>query len=566
MPQMKNVTTRIITRTRAFPGRTVLIIALAVILAAGGQAWRLRATADKNTGYTTARVAYGDIEETIGASGNVVAEQSVTLTFKTQGYVKACYVKLGDRVTAGQILALEEASELQSSLDQALASLESAQASYSKLLATKPHQIARSQAQADIARATVERDQQLLAIGAISQATLDADNLAYQSALYTLAQDQSNADVIAAAAQVKNAQAQVATARDNLENAEMIAPFDGYISSISGNAGQWTGSGTSSSSSTTQFSIVMTSIELQIDAQINEADISKASVGQAVTFTVNTYPNETFTGKIAALSPNATTVSNVQMYEALISIDDYSKLRSGLPASITIITASAGNVLVISQTALTYGRTYAASLASAGSGGDFNRRPSGSQSEMDMQGGTTTQSGTIPQSVTTAPRSGSNIQGGATAPPDGSTAAQGRSRRVAASGGLAAAPGGSTTTPDGSAAAQDGSAISPGGAAGQGEAPEQAGARAAQNWGAVVVLVNGQPEVRRVQTGLSDDVNVEIKSGLSEGDILVVGGGSAVGSSGLSGSSSTGGSRNSGQQGGGPPGGGGAGFGGIRIR
>jgi HlyD family secretion protein len=511
----KDITTKIKKRTRAIPGRTVLIIALTVILAAGGLAWRLRATASKNGGYTTASVAYGDIEETIGASGNIVAEQSVTLTFKTEGYVKACYVKLGDQVTAGQALALEEATDLQSSLDQALASLESAQANYDKLVATKPQQIAQLQAQVDSARATVERDQQLLAIGAISQATLDADNLAYQSALYTLAQNQGNADVVAAAAQVKNAQAQVATARDNLENAEMIAPFDGYISSISGNAGQWTGSGTSTSSN--QFSIVMTSIQLQIDAQINEADISKVSVGQAVTFTVNTYPNETFTGKITALSPNATTVSNVQMYEALISIDDYSKLKSGLPASITIITASAGNVLVISQTALTYGRTYAASLAPAGSDGGSNQAAGG-------PGGSTASGGNL-----AAPQAGdTSVQGGAGSPQE--------------QGGT-----GSTQTGAGSTQGGDNSTRNI--------------TVSTQSSGAVVVLVNGQPEVRRVQTGLSDDVNVEIKSGLSDGDVIVTGSNTPSESSEPS-STSTGGSRSGAQQdgaqqGGGPPGGGG---------
>lgn len=484
MPETKTAPSKIRALTgRLRIGRTALIIALALALAAGGLAWRfLRAAGDKNSTYTTSQVAYGSIQETIGASGNVMAEQSVTLTFKSQGYVKACYVKLGDQVRAGQTLALEEATDLQSALDQAEASLQSAQASYDKLVTTKPQQIAQLQAQVDSARAAVERDQQLLAIGSISQTTLDADNIAYQTAQYNLAQAQSDADVIASAAQVKNAQAQVATARDNLENAEMTAPFDGYISSISGNAGQWTGSGTSSST-TTQFSIVMTSTQLQIDAQINEADISKVSVGQAVTFTVNTYPGETFTGRITALSPSATAVSNVQMYEALISIDDYSKLKSGLPASITIITASADNVLVIPQIALTYGRTYMASRVSAGSGPN---PPAGGSGD-------------------SAPSEGSPA-----APQDGAGPAQG------------------------------------------GDSSARSGDSSAQDSSVVAVLVDGQPQARRVQTGLSDDVNVEIMSGLSERDVIVTGGSTASEPSGPS-STGAGESRSGGQQGGGPP-------------
>ena len=447
--------------------RKTLIVTVLVVLVAGFFGWRYLATGKKSGGYTTAKAAYGDVMVTISASGNVTAVQNLTLTFKSQGYVQSCSVKLGDKVKAGQVLAEEQDSDLRSALEQAQASLESAQASYDKLVSTGSQRIAQAQAQVDqvkgsldMAKSTLERDKQLLAIGAISQADLDAAQNSYQSALYqyqsaqlNLAQVKSPADQLAAAAQVKNAQAQASTAQDNLNNARMVAPFDGYISTVSGNAGQWTGSGTSSSSSTTQFSVVMTSLDLQIDANINEADISKVSVGQAVTFTVDTYPNQTFTGKIIALSPSASTVSNVQMYQALISIDDYSKLKSGLPASINIITASANHVIVITQSALTYGRTYMASQASAMTkGSGINKTAAG-------QSGSST--GSSPAS-----------QGGSTA--------------------------------------------------------SQVGTNSSQNGGVVVVLVNGQPQIKRVQTGLTDDVNVEIKSGLTEGDTVVTGSSTAT--------------------------------------
>lgn len=329
--------------------RKVLIITLLVVLVAGLFTWRYLTSNKKSGGYTTTKAAYGDVQVTISASGNIVAVQSVALTFKSQGYVQACYVKLGDLVTAGQVLALEQTSDLQSSLDQAEANLESAQASYDKLVATKPQQIAQAQSNVDNTKATLDRDQQLLAAGAISQSDVNTADYQYKTAALTLAQTQSNADLIAASAQVKNAQAQVSQAQNNLDNAKITAPFDGYISTISGNPGMWTGGGATASgtSTATQFDIIMTSKDLQIDAQVNEADISKVSAGQPVSFTVDTYPNQSFTGKIIALSPNASTVSNVQLYEARISIDDYSKLKSGLPASINIVTASANHVIVI---------------------------------------------------------------------------------------------------------------------------------------------------------------------------------------------------------------------------
>jgi HlyD family secretion protein len=242
-----------------------------------------------------------------------------------------------------------------------------------------------------------------------------------------------------------SAQSQVEQAQNNLTNSSIIAPFDGYIATISGNPGMWTGGGAvaSGTSTATQFGIIITSTQLLIDADVNEADISKVGVGQLVTFTVDTYPNETFTGKIIALSPNATTVSNVQMYEAHMSIDDYSKLKSGMPSTINIITASANNVILVPQSALTYARTYLASLA-RGSGSNQGRQGSANAS----QGGT-----------------------------------------------------GASTSQGGS----------------------QGSANSSQNRGTVLVLVNGKPQIKRVQTGLSDDVNTEITSGLNAGDIVVTG-------------------------------------------
>jgi HlyD family secretion protein len=470
---MQSFFARVWSSIKSFPGllvrsRLALIITILVVLAAGFLVWRSLGTKNKSGGYVTTKAASGNIQVTVSASGNLIAEQSVALTFKSQGYVDACDVQLGDMVKAGQVLATEQTNDLQASLDQAEASLESAQANYSKLASTDSQEIGQAQAQAEQAdtalgnaKSTLNRDQQLLGAGGVSQATVDGDTNTYQQALtqyksaeYTLAQDQTHADVAAAAAQVKSAQSQVEQAEDNLTNASIVAPFDGYVATISGNPGMWTGGGAvaSGTSTATQFEIIITSTQLLIDADVNEADISKVSVGQAVTFTVDTYPDDTFTGKIIALSPNATTVSNVQMYEAHISIDDYSKLKSGMPATINIITASANNVILIPQSALTYGKTYLASLSK------------GSGSKRSHQGGTSASSGA------------STYQGGSSQ-----------------------------------------------GSVKSGSSASQSGASSSQNRGTVVVLVNGKPQIKRVQTGLSDDVNVQITSGLNVGDIVVTG-------------------------------------------
>jgi len=431
-------------------------VALILILLLGATAtWRYIAKKNGSNGYQTARVEYGDIMQTISDSGNVEPVQAVTLTFKSQGYVESCSVHVGDRVKAGQVLAVEKNTDLQAQFDQAEASLQSARANYNKLIATQELKIAQAKAELDqaksnldISKATLDYDKVLLENGMISQADLDAANNSYQAALsqyitaqINFAQISSAADIEAAAAQVKSAQAQVTTARDNLNNSRIIAPFDGYVAEINGNVGQWTGGGAASSSSSnsdsSQFYIYLSSTDLQLSAKINEADISKVKIGQKVTFTVDTYPDKTFTGKIAYLAPMATTVNNVQMFDAKITIDDYSLLKSGLPASIKIIVNSVNHVLTVPQEALSFAQTYMREAVMKKSSNRRSRTQTGS-------GGTSQSTLAFVQSDAT---SGSSF---------------------------------------------------------------------------VVVLQNGQPRLQRVQTGISDDLNVEIKSGLQQGDTIII--------------------------------------------
>lgn len=140
---------------KGFPGKlrtsriTLIITVLVVLAAVGFLGGHYMATSKKSSGYTTTKAASGNIQETVSASGNLIALQSVALTFKSQGYVQACNVQLGDMVKAGQTLATEQTSDLQASLDQVEATLESAQANYNKLASTDSQEIAQAQAQAD---------------------------------------------------------------------------------------------------------------------------------------------------------------------------------------------------------------------------------------------------------------------------------------------------------------------------------------------------------------------------------------------------------------------------------
>jgi len=265
-------------------------------------------------------------------------------------------------------------------LDQARANLQNAQANYDKLVATQPEmvdqaeaQLAQAESDLDLAKTTLAQEQALFAAGAVSRAALDGVQNTYQTALAKYQSAQSNLSVVqntdsiaAAAAQVKVAQAQVGLAENNLAGSRIVSPMDGYVGVVNGSTGQWTQGGAppAGTSISSQFSITVSSSRLELLAEVNEADISKVSRGDKVSFTVDTYPDRTFTGRITSLSPYAVTIQGVQYYDAYASIDDWAGLESGLPANVNITYAQKNHVLAVPRAAL----DYAAGLAKAGGG------------------------------------------------------------------------------------------------------------------------------------------------------------------------------------------------------
>ncbi|WP_338834268.1 hypothetical protein MHLNE_06490 [Moorella humiferrea] len=420
--------------------------------------------------YITVPVAQGSIKNAINATGTIEPVKSVNLGFKNSGIIKAIYVKPGDAVKAGQVLAVQDTAELEAQLAQAQASYNSAAANLQKLEAgATAAEIAQAEANVETARiayndaaAAAERNKALFEAGALSKAELDSAVSARDSAAAKLRQaeaaleDLKNGsrpeEIAAARAQVEAAKAQVELARNNLESAQLRAPWDGIISAVNGEVGYRVGSSTDNSNSSF---ITMITPTLQLRAKVNEADINKVKVGQEVSFTVNAIPGKEMRGKVAWIAPEAQTVSNVQLYDVVISLDPEPSLKAGMTASVDFILDRKDNVLTIPEAALTFARTYLA--GSEGNGGRSGAAVGGDRS----------------------------TSGGRTIP-----------------GGV---PG--TTTNDN-------------GGAGRSEARATGGHTAGTT---VLVLENGRPVPRQIVTGASDESNVEVVSGLAAGEAVVVG-------------------------------------------
>ncbi|WP_313885028.1 HlyD family efflux transporter periplasmic adaptor subunit [Desulfofundulus sp. TPOSR] len=131
--------------------------------------------------------------------------------------------------------------------------------------------------------------------------------------------------------------------------------------------------------------VTIISEALQVRAQVNEADIGRLKVGQKAEFTVNSFPNKTFTGRVSSISPQAYTESNVQLYDAVIQLDkNQDGLMAGMPANVNIIVDRHENVLTVPKSAVTYAISYLNKMRQGGAPG---QRPSGSDSGGGRTGG-----------------------------------------------------------------------------------------------------------------------------------------------------------------------------------
>ncbi|MDD4802972.1 MAG: efflux RND transporter periplasmic adaptor subunit [Syntrophomonas sp.] len=313
----------------------IFMIGLALVIAASGYGYNKWLATTTKTEYPTATVGKGPITDFIEATGTLSAIKISAMGFKNDDTIIAINVASGDKVVKGQILAQQDPAALQSALQQAQSSVD--QDDINLKSATLNYETNRK---------NYERQQELFKAGAISQTDLETA----QDAL-----TKSEWDVATAKTKLVNDQAKVAEAQADLAGATMVAPFDGIIGVVNGQVGQLNGI-----NSSTSTLLTVLSEELQLSALINEADIGRIKVGQDVEFTASAYPAITFKGKVLRVTPEASTVSNVQYYPVLISCEDPEhKLLSGMSVSANIIIARKSEALTVSMMAVSYAETYA---------------------------------------------------------------------------------------------------------------------------------------------------------------------------------------------------------------
>lgn len=289
----------------------VAIIAVAVWAFSGGKK-------EQQISFDTAPVASANIQNSITATGTIEPVTSVTVGTQVSGIVSKLYVDYNSVVKKGQVIAELDKTNLLSQL------------------ATAKTQLATAQSQLNYQTANYKRYQTLFQKGLVAADDYDNAKLSYRQAVE----------------QVASAKEEVQRAQTNLGYATITSPIDGVVLSKSVEEGQTVAA---SFSTPELFTIAQDLTNMQVVADVDEADIGDVKEGERVSFTVDAYPDDTFEGTVKQVRQEATTTNNVVTYEVVVSAPNADlKLKPGLTANVTIYTAERKGVLAVPSKALRF--------------------------------------------------------------------------------------------------------------------------------------------------------------------------------------------------------------------
>jgi len=311
--------------------KVIILSIIAVVIISTGLFFYLRGNGN-NMAYKTEKISRGEINALVTATGTVNAVTTVSVGTQVSGTIKRLMVDYNSPVKKGQLLAQIDPANVQAQVDQANANLWSAKATMEKAAVATLD-----------ARRTLQRNKDLFAQNFIARSDLDTAETNAQSA---------EAQQKVTKAQVGQAQAALKITETNLQYTNILSPVDGTVISRSVDIGQTVAA---SFQTPTLFSIAQDLTKMQIDTNVDEADIGKIQVGQDVSFTVDAYPDTIFKGKVAVVRNAPITVSNVVTYDVVIQVDNSElKLKPGMTANVSITIETRKDVLRISNAALRF--------------------------------------------------------------------------------------------------------------------------------------------------------------------------------------------------------------------
>ncbi|KRB52976.1 hemolysin secretion protein D [Rhizobium sp. Root708] len=306
-----------------------LVIVAAVV---GGAAYLYARPGGNVVSYTTQPVKRGDLTVLVTATGSVQPTEQVDISSELSGTVRDVNVDYNSDVKSGEVLALLDTNKLEADVKSTRAKLDSAKAN-----------VAKANADLESARSSYERLRNLVQSNVSTQQSLEDSRYKVDSALAT--KDINEAAVLSAEADLQLAEV-------NLSKAKIVSPIDGVILTRSVDPGATVAA---SLSAPILFVIAgdLKRMELQVD--VDEADVGQIAVGQTATFTVDAYPDRTFPAEIKQIRFASETTNNVVTYKAILSVDNAALLlRPGMTATADVTVEAVKNTVMVPNAALRY--------------------------------------------------------------------------------------------------------------------------------------------------------------------------------------------------------------------
>jgi HlyD family secretion protein len=346
--------------TTANLNRRIWWIVFAALVVAGFVywAWTRYAAGSQDTEYRLAKVERGSITAVVSASGTLNAVKTVLVGSQISGQIKELLVDFNSAVKKGDLLARIDPEAYEIRVRQAEADLEAARTAYLQKqsdAAAQRSQALRAKITNDDSKRDLERKQSLVEKGFISGAEVDKAGFIERGAAEAIrtadAQVKSaDAQIANAAAVVKQREAALAAARNDLAKTAISAPVDGIVISRQVDAGQTVAA---SHNTPTLFTIAQDLREMQVEVAIDESDIGKIREDQRVAFTVDAFSGRTFEGRVRQIRKAAQTVQKVVTYIVVVDTPNANLLLvPGMTANVRIIADSRENVLKVANAAL----------------------------------------------------------------------------------------------------------------------------------------------------------------------------------------------------------------------
>lgn len=333
--------------------KAVIAVVVIVVLAGAWMGFRALSSRDQTPAseYRTTPIQQGEIVQSITANGTVEPEELVNVGAQVTGQIlnfgkdrNGAPINYGSQVEEGMMLARIDDATYKAELEMAKAQVLQAQAT----LKHDDNDLTDLRAKLKLATSDWDRAKRLRPTEAMTQASYDSYQQAYNSAVANLAKGE--ASLLQAKGSLAYAQAYLMKAQRNADYCIIRSPVKGVVIDRRVNIGQTV---VSSMSTSSLFLIAKDLKRMQVWASVNEADIDRIKVGQPVTFTVDAFPNETFHGEVGKVRLNASQTNNVITYTIEVNTDNTSgRLLPYLTANVSFIVAKHENVLMVPNAAL----------------------------------------------------------------------------------------------------------------------------------------------------------------------------------------------------------------------